>query len=797
MRLYYAYFLAVSFCLFGFGKINAQETTYISGQVFDKVTSEPLPGANVYWTMAVSRGVVSDLEGGFSLPVMSLPAELVVSFIGFEPVKRVLTDKDLNRELKLFLSPDEVSLQEVVVRELRENNNVVGVDMGKTSLPVSLIKSIPALFGEVDLLRSLQFLPGVNTAGEGTTGLFVRGGSADQNLVQIDGAPIYNPSHFFGFFSVFNPDALADVSLSKGHIPSRYGGRLSSLIDVSLKEGNTQRIRGEGGIGSISSRLTVDGPLFSENSSFVLSGRRTYADLFLKLSPNENVRNNQLYFYDTSGKFMWRLKDRDKITLSSYYGADFLGAGGQFGLGWANWISSLNWTRTLKENLFLDVNGYHSYYNYEIAFTNPDIGFDWTNNLAESGIRGEVHYVPEQGKDLYVGVHSQVYHFSPVQLIPRPESVIDPLTTNSKTAWQNNLFVNWSQDLGANLFFEGGIRWSHYQQIGPATEYVYENQDPTSGAVIDTLTYKSLQHVKTYQGLEPRLAIRYLLNESLSLKGSYNRNFQYVQIATNNSAGLPIDRWTPAGPYIAPVRSDQVSIGAFKNLDNNRFELSVEGYYKDFDQVIDLKQGANILFSDNLETEVLAGRGWSYGVEFLLRKNVGKSTGWLSYTWSRVYRQIDGINEDRPFNPRFDRPHDVSLIVNHRLTPRLELSGTFVYSSGVAVTFPVGSYVIDNQRVPLYSPRRNEDRFPAFHRMDLSANLKNRDKGRWWKGSWNFSVYNAYNRKNPFSYQFTDIYNNDITFNPGPGREVTSVRPGVVMTYLFGVLPSITYNFEF
>jgi len=797
MKVIHVLFLGVLFQLAFTGAIYAQNPGVLRGVVMDKSANEVLPGANVYWTQAVSRGVVSELDGTFVLPSVSLPAELVVSFIGYEPVRRTITDKDFDRELKIFLSAEEMSLAEVVVSEIRENNNVIGVEMGKTSLPASVIKSIPALFGEVDLLRSLQFLPGVNTAGEGTTGLFVRGGSADQNLVQLDGAPIYNPSHFFGFFSVFNPDALDDVSLSKGHIPARFGGRLSSLIDISLKEGNTQRVRGEGGVGSISSRLTVDGPLFSNNSSFIVSGRRTYADLFLKLSPNENVRNNQLYFYDTSGKFMWRIKDRDKITLATYYGADFLGAGGQFGLGWTNWVSSVNWTRTIQENLFLDVKAYHSFYNYQIAFTDPDIGFDWTNSLSESGLRGELHYIPGEGKDLYVGLHSQVYNFSPVRLEPRPESVIDALRTNPKNGFQNNLFINWTQEVSELFSVEGGLRWSHYQQIGPGTDYLYEDEDPVNGAVIDTVAFRFGQHMKTYQGWEPRLALRYLLGESTSLKAAYNRNFQYVQIATNNSAGLPIDRWTPAGTYIRPVRSDQVSLGVFKNLDNNRFELSVEGYYKDFDQVIDLKQGANILFSDNLETEILSGRGWAYGVEFLLRKNMGNTTGWLGYTWSRVFRQIDGINEDRPFNPRFDRPHDVSLVMNHRLNKRMELSGTFVYSSGVAVTFPVGSYMVDNQRVPLYSPRRNEDRFPDYHRMDISLNLKNKDKGRWWKGSWNFSVYNVYNRKNPFSYQFTDIYNDDFRVSPSSGEEISSVRPGVVMTYLFGILPSITYNFEF
>lgn len=795
--IYTVFLLGILFFLNDYISFGQSKRDGFSGFVKDKTTDEALPGANVYWTISMDKGVTTDIYGAFSIPPIDLPAELTISYVGYTSSMRIITEKELEKELKFFLNPEEQSLEEFVVNEVRENSNVVSLDIGKSSLPVEVLKNIPALFGEVDLLRGIQLLPGVNTAGEGTTGLFIRGGSADQNLIQIDGAPIFNPSHFFGFFSVFNPDALSNVELYKGNIPARYGGRLSSLIDISLKEGNTKRIQGEGGLGSISSRLTVDGPLFSDQSSFIVSGRRTYADVFLGFSPDEGIRNNQLYFYDLSGKLMFRIKDRDKITFSSYYGSDYLGTNGQFGLGWNNWISSLNWTRSVRDDLFLDVKGYHSYYNYLIAFTDENVGFDWNNNFSESGIRSELNWVPQENITLYGGIHTQVYHFAPINLNLAPESNLESINTNPKTGLLNNLFVHGSLEISPAFSMEGGLRWNHYQQIGEGVNYLYENNDPANGSVSDTVSYAFGENMHTYQGLEPRLAARYLLGENLSLKGAYNRNFQYIQIATNNSAGLPIDRWMPAGRYVNPIRSDQVSLGVFKNFSNNKFELSLEGYYKDFDRIIDLKQGAEILFTDNLETEILTGNGWAYGMEFMLRKSKGNTTGWLSYTWSRVFRQINGINEDQPFNPRFDRPHDVSLVLNHKFTKRLEFSGTFVYTSGVAVTFPVGSYHVDNQRIPLYSPRRNEDRFPAYHRMDLSVNLKNRDRGRWWKGSWNFSVYNVYNRKNPFSYQFTDIINNDFRLDPSPEVEISSSRPGVVMTYLFGILPSVTYNFEF
>lgn len=777
-------------------RVMGQDADNLMGQVLDKVSGEPLPGATVFWKDQSSKGAVTDVDGRFSIAMNALPSTLEIRFLGYQPVSRAINNK--TDDLKFFLHPEEMALEEVLVSDRREDHNVLSTEIGRNEISGEELKRIPALFGEVDLLRGIQLLPGVNTAGEGTTGLFVRGGSADQNLIQIDGAPIYNPSHFFGFFSVFNPDALTDVSLYKGNIPAQFGGRVSSLLDISLKEGNTRKIEGEGGIGSISSRLTVDGPLFSDNSSFVLSGRRTYADIFLAFSPNEDIRDNQLYFYDLSGKLMWRKGTKNKFTFSTYYGSDFLGLSGQFGLGWNNWISSFNWDRQINEQLYLDVTAYYSYYKYLIGFSDEDNGFDWSNYFSETGIRAALTYLPRESTEIKTGIHSQLYYFAPVDLQPAEGSGIEPLVTNPRVGLQNNFFIALKEEISERISIEGGLRYGLYQQIGEGVNYLYENNDPGgSGQVTDTLEYRLGEKMQQYQGLEPRLAVRYLVGKGTAIKGSYNRNYQYIQVASNSSAGLPIDRWVPAGKYILPIRGDQVSAGIFQNLNNNQWEVSVEGYYRDFRNIVDLKQGANVLFSDNIETEILSGNGWSYGLEFLLRKNVGKTTGWLSYTRSRVFRKIQGINGGFPYPPRYDRPNDVSLVVSHQLSERVSLSGTFIYTTGIAVTFPVGSYEVDEQRVPLYGEQRNSDRFPDYHRMDLSLTLKNKDKGRWWQGSWNFSIYNAYGRKNPFSYEFTDIYNNDIGFDPGLGEEVSAVRPGVVMTYLFGILPSVTYNFKF
>lgn len=778
--------------------IKAQDQSLIRGKVVEIQTEEALPGANVYWEGNPQQGVVTDIDGSFTINAPVLPAKLVISFIGFEMSVRSISPKDKDKILSFYLKPEDFSLEEVVISGRAADQNIKSLEMGKSVIPIETIRNIPALFGEVDLLRSLQLLPGVQTAGEGTTGLFVRGGSADQNLVQIDGAPIYNPSHFFGFFSVFNPDALDGVEFYKGNIPANLGGRISSVIDVSLKEGNYQKVKGEGGIGTISSRLTMDGPLFSDRSSFSISARRTYADVFLRLSNDENLRNNSLYFYDLSGKFTFKLGDKDKLSLSSYYGSDYLGLSRQFGFGWANWINSLNWTRTINEKTYFDLNAYYSRYRYEVNFNDPDIGFDWDNVLSETGIRGQWSYIPDNKSSMSWGFHSQLYQFAPVALNPSPGSNIEPIATNPRNGLQHNFFFSAVTDISSRIRAEGGLRWGLYNQIGRGKVFVYEDGIPSPEAnIVDSLSFNRLDNIQFYQGLEPRLSLRYLIKEDLSFKASYNRNFQYVQVASNSSAGLPIDRWIPAGAYIPPIRGDQYSIGFFKNLRDNIWELSLEGYYKDFRNLVDLRQGASILFTDNVETELLIGDGYAYGLEFLLRKNVGKTTGWLSYTYSRVWWNIAGISGDQKFNPRFDRPHDVTLVLNHEFSKRWSANLTFVYTTGQAVTFPIGSYELDNQRLPLYGEQRNADRFPDYHRMDASVTWRNVDKGRKWRGSWNLSIYNLYGRKNPFSYQFTDIINDEINFDVSSGQEIVSRRPGVVKTYLFTFLPAITYNFEF
>ncbi|QDH81618.1 TonB-dependent receptor [Echinicola soli] len=779
-------------------QVNAQRINTLKGVVTDQESGEKLIGASVYWESSENKGVISDEDGSFELPLSILPKTLVVSFIGFKRKEIRITKENAIGTLSVRLEASAEGLAEVVVEGNHEEDITQSVDMGRNIVPIETLKSIPSLFGEVDVLRGLQLLPGIQTAGEGTTGLFVRGGSSDQNLIQLDGAPVYNPSHFFGFFSVFNPDALDEVDLYKGNIPATYGGRLSSVVDISMKEGRTDRIHGVGGIGNISSKITVDGPLFSEKSSFVVTGRRTYADLFLKLSNDEGINSNRLFFYDLGGKMTFRPSVKDKITISSYYGRDYLQAGDMFGFGWKNWINAAQWSKTFNKKTFLDVNGYYSQYDYLIEIMDEDNGFSWSSLISEGGLRWLFTLIPSDKAVIEAGAHSRYYHFSPVDMSTSPGSQVSPITTNSGNGLQQDFFVSGELDISPRLKLEGGLRWSLYAQIGNGAKYIYDNGPKSeSGEITDTVYYDKLRPMKFYQGKEPRIALRFKISDNLSFKSAYNRNFQYLQVASNSSAGLPIDRWALASEYIHPIKSDQYSAGLYQTLSGGDWELSMEGYYKEYDRIIDVKQGADVLFTDHLETEVLDGRGWSYGGELLLKKNAGKTTGWLGYTYSRTFRKIAGISEGKAYNPRYDRPHDVSLVLQHEFSERLTANMTFVYSTGQAVSFPVGTYAIDNQQMPLYSPLRNEDRFPDYHRMDLAVTWKNKDKGKRWKGSWNFSIYNVYGRKNPYSYQFKDIVNNDVHYDSSSDGMVYSRRPGVVMTYLFTFLPSVSYNFEF
>ena len=791
-------FLVVVSCLL-IQSLSAQQQYTISGYIRDAENGEDLIGATVSVNELSGTGTVTNVYGFYSLTLPAGDYQVRYSYLGYQP-EVISVSLQSDTTISVELGNQEVELQEVVISADRPEDNVKDVNMSREELKIEKIKTLPALFGEVDVLRTVQLLPGVQSAGEGTTGLFVRGGSADQNLVLLDEATVFNPSHFLGFFSVFNPDAIKNLEIYKGGIPARFGGRLSSILDIQMNEGNNKKMSISGGIGSISSRLTVEGPIVKDKSSFILSGRRTYADLFLRLSNNDDINNNTLYFYDFNAKANYQINDKNRVFLSGYFGRDKFAIADQFGLDWGNATATLRWNHIMSDRIFLNTTLIYSNFDYGFDIDAEAATFEWNSGLQEYSTKFDFTFFANPENTIDFGYQAILHEFAPPSILPGAGTNFTPLVLDEKFALEQAIYVSNQQQINDRISLEYGLRYSAFQHIGPGRVFLYEEGEPYSDeTIIGTDEYETGENIKFYHGLEPRFGARFMVTPFSSIKVSYNRMRQYLQVASNATAGLPIDRWIPADTYVRPLIGDQIAMGYFKNFANNTLEASVEVYYKWMQNIIDFKTGSDILLNNNIETEISEGRGWSYGAEFLVRKNVGKTTGWISYTLSRTRRQVDEINGGLPYNARFDRTHDISLVLSHQLGPRLSLSGTWVYSTGLAVSLPSGRYELDGQSVPFYDPlKRNAYRMPDFHRMDLSAVLESKkNEDRRWKSSWSFSVYNAYARKNPFVITFEEVYNEDPGFEPEEGDVIESSRFAAVKTYLFSIIPSVTYNFKF
>lgn len=779
--------------------VAAQDQFTISGFISDIDSGEEMISATVYVKELPGTGTVSNVYGYYSLTLPASNYTLLITFIGYQNFERSI-QLNANQKIDFELEEKKLQLEEIVIRSDRPEENVTDVKMSREKLQVEKIKTLPALFGEVDLIKTLQLLPGIQSAGEGTTGLFVRGGSADQNLILLDEATVYNASHFLGFFSVFNADAIKNVEIYKGGIPARFGGRLSSILDIQMKEGNNKKFTMSGGIGSISSRLTAEGPIVKDRSSFIISGRRTYADLFLRLSPNEDINSNVLYFYDLNAKANYRIDDKNRIFISGYFGRDVFDFDNTFGVDWGNATVTTRWNHLFNDRLFLNTTLLFSNFGYGFDIDDGVENFKWKSNLQEISGKLDFTYYINPNNTLSFGANTIVHRFAPATITPGDNSIFIDFSLDNRYALEQAFYVGNDHKINNNLLIQYGLRYSLFQNIGPGKVFLYEEGLPKSDeTLIDSISYDNLEKINLYDGLEPRFAVRYILNKSSSVKASYNRMRQYIQIASNSTAGLPIDRWIPADNYIKPLIGDQIALGYFRNFKDNSFEGSVEIYYKWMDNLIDFKPGAEILLNNNIETEIFTGKGWAYGAEFLVKKNVGKTTGWLGYTISTTERKIPGINGGKKYKAKYDRTHDISLVLSHQLSQRVTLSANWVYATGQAVSFPVGRYNIDGRSIPYYDDfSRNGDRMPDYHRLDLSVNLEGKNKKqKRWQGSWNFSIYNAYARKNAFSITFEDIINNDINYDPDKDGPEISRRPGSVKLYLFSLIPSVTYNFKF
>lgn len=751
----------------------------LSGHIRDAETGEDLIGATIF-VKELKTGTTTNVYGFYSLSLVPGEYTFQFSYIGYQTTELTLNlIKDISKNIELEMSNQE--LEEVVITSEALNENVTRTEMSSIQMDVKTIRKIPSLMGEVDVIKAIQLLPGVQTISEGSSGFSVRGGSLDQNLIQLDEATVYNASHLMGFFSVFNNDAIKDVKLYKGDIPASSGGRLSSLLDVRMRDGNSKKFSATGGIGTISSRLTLEGPIVNDKMSYIISGRRTYADLFLKLSSNPDLRDNTLYFYDLNGKMNWEIDENNRIFVSAYYGNDIF-KNDDFKIGWGNQTFSFRWNHLFSKRLFSNFTFVQSNFNYELGVPEGSANsFEWTAVMKDYGFKGDFVYYANENNTIRFGASTIYHRFNPGSARGLgEEAFFTEYDVQHNNALESGLYISNEQKVGARWSLKYGLRFSHFQNVGSATIY---NFDENYNA-IDSTVYNSGEFFSPYYGLEPRLGVTFLLNEVSSLKSSYSRTRQYVHLAQNSTAGTPLDVWFPSSPNVKPQIADQVAVGYFRNFFENRIETSVEAYYKFIQNAIDFRDHAELLLNREFEGELRFGEAQAYGLEFLVRYNLEKWSGWVGYTLARTERTIDEINNGEPYLAGHDRTHDLSIVLSYDPSKRISIGATWLYQTGAAVTFPTGNFQFGSNFVPIFS-ERNGYRMPDYHRLDLSVTLKAKEKpGRKWYHEWNFSVYNAYARNNPWVINFVqDQENPNVTYAEA--------------TYLFNIIPAITFNFKF
>jgi hypothetical protein len=743
-KLFFFFFLFLPFCSFS-------QLRTIQGIITDSDSGESLIGATVY-VAETKGGTVSDEKGHYVLSLPSGHYTLRFSYVGYE-----------NRELKINLNAPLTQniklrpnglLQEVVVSTQRKDNNITNLTMGMEKLSIAEIRLLPAIMGEVDILKTLQLLPGVQSTSEISTGFSVRGGSPDQNLIVLDNTTVYNPSHQMGFFSAFNNDVISGIELYKGHFPFRHGGRLSSLLEVKTRDEIPSQINATGGIGLISSRLMVEGP-WGEKTSWVVAARRTYADLFLVFASDKDLREASLYFYDLNGKLTHRFSERDKLELNIYNGLDNMGvAVGHFNYG--NTAASLTWNHVFSSTFFGKFSTHFTDYKYELGSDMNNMDVNWKSRITDWTLRADFHHPIHTLWDISYGISGTYHSFQPGKVTMKGLSLADYVIPEHE-ALEGGAYISNEQIVTEKLSLKYGLRFS-----------VFQNTD-------------AVKH--TYTGWEPGLGAVYKLTEQSSVKANYSHNTQYMQLANNSASGSPLDVWFSAGPKIKPQEVDLYSAGYFHNFQDNRYEASVELYYKGLKNVIDFREHSDLLLNENLEEEVRTGAGKAYGIEWMLRKNSGRLTGFVNYTLSRSQRTIPEVNNGKTYLAPYDKTHAVNIVATYNFSKKINVSAIWTFATGTPTTYPTGRFAVGDEYFPIYSGR-NEYRKPNYDRLDLSLNYIPRpDSKKRWKGEWNFSVYNAYNRKNPW----TIYYQQD---------ETTGV-PYAEMMYLFGIVPSVTYNFKF
>lgn len=779
--------LTITFIILAVFSAGAQTRHTISGTVTDE-NGESLIGVNVYNSVK-DAGTVTNEYGFYSLTLPEGPHEIVFSSVGYDVYKKSII---LNKNIRLNarLTTEIKQLDEVTITARKPDQNITDVAMGVVQIQAKTIKKIPVLMGETDVIKAIQLLPGVQTSVEGSSGFYVRGGNADQNLVLLDEATVYNPAHFFGFFSVFNGDALKNVELYKGTIPSEYGGRLSSVLDVRMKEGNNQKFSGEGGIGLISSRLTLEGPIVKNKLSYIVSGRRTYFDLFLPFATDSMAKQSTVYFYDLNTKINWIIGENDRIYLSGYFGRDVNKFGKMFQIDYGNATCTFRWNHVYNGRMFSNLTLLYSDFSYDLGVPQGSDGFKWISHIIDYSLRAGFTYYINPDNTLNFGVQSIYHKLKPGVSIAAEGSYINNLKYPDAYGLENSVFISNEQNIGTRFGLEYGLRYTLFQNMGSATIYSYDENHE----VADTSYYQSGRIFNSYSGFEPRLGIRFRLNSKSSLKAGYNHMYQYMHLASNSTATFPLDLWFMSSPNVKPQKVDQISLGYFRNFRDNIFETSVEAYYKKFDNIIDYKDHAFLIPNPLLEGELRIGEAEAYGLELMLKKASGRLNGWISYTWSRIIRDVPEINQGKKYPAPYDKPHNVYVVLSYELNKTVDLSANWVYSSAIPVTVPRGGYYYGNLWIPEYS-ERNGIRIPgtSYHRLDVSATFSFNTFGL--ASNLNLSVYNVYNHHNAFAVYFRDrSLRRD--FN-GSGNQNVPDGVDVIKLYLFPIVPSLSYNIKF
>lgn len=766
----------LALCLLATTLGYAQNFT-ISGNVKDATNGEDLIGAIISVKGNASKGAATNAYGFYSLTLPAGDYTLVYQSIGYNTVEEAVS-LTANISKTVSLATSSRDLEEVVVKTERADRNVTSTQMSTFKIDPKTVESVPVLFGEKDIVKIIQMTPGVKSAGEGNAGFYVRGGAADQNLILLDEANVYNASHLLGFFSVFNSDALKDVTLYKGGIPAEYGGRGSSVMDVKMRDGNNQRYSASGGIGLIASRLTLEGPIVKDKGSFIVSGRRTYADVFLKLSNNDVLKDSRLYFYDLNVKANYQVTKKDRVFLSGYFGRDVFGYSDVFGFDWGNATGTVRWNHLLSNKIFSNTSFVFSNYNYRIKLGFDDQDLNIKSSIQDINLKQDFGYTPNTNNNIKFGFNVIHHTFKPGELKVGAGSNFNSQELNGRKALELGIYAQNDMQLSSKLGVQYGLRYSGFNFMGDAIIYTYDEQGNKTSA----RKYGDWESVKYYSGLEPRISAKYELTPTSSVKASYNRMYQYLHLLSNSTTSSPTDQWVPTSNNVKPQIIDQISAGYFRNFKNNQYELSFETYYKTLQNQIDYRNGADLIFNEEVEGELVYGKGRTYGAELLIRKQTGRLTGWVSYTLSRSLRTFDDINLGKEYPARQDRIHDLAVVAIYDLTKKLKLSGNFIYYTGSAVTFPSGKYQVAGYQVPYYT-ERNGYRMPDYHRLDIGLTWITRKTERR-ENSWNFSVYNAYGRQNAYTITFRE--NED---NP---QQTEAVRLA-----LFSIIPSITWNFKF